>query len=64
MSTETEILIDSVKKNSVRAFDALYRLYSGKLYHFVMKISNRDSYISEEIVQRVFIGKSGHKSET
>ena len=55
MSTETEILIDSVKKNSVRAFDALYRLYSGKLYHFVMKISNRDSYISEEIVQRVFI---------
>ena len=55
MHSDTEILIQSLKNNSIRAFDALYQIYSARLYHFVMKISNRDSYISEEIVQRVFI---------
>ena len=30
-------------------------MYSAKLYNFIMKISNYDLYLAEEIVQRVFI---------
>ena len=55
MNSNTDILIQSLKNNSVRAFDALYLLYSARLYNFVLKISKGDMYMAEEIVQRVFI---------
>ena len=55
MNHDTEILIQPLKNNSVRAFDALYLLYSGRLYNFILKISKGDMYMAEEIVQRVFI---------
>ena len=55
MNHDTEILIQPLKNGSVKAFDALYQLYSARLYNFVLKISNGDTYMAEEIVQRVFI---------
>ncbi len=55
MNHDTEILIQPLKNGSVKAFDALYQLYSARLYNFVLKISKGDSYMAEEIVQRVFI---------
>lgn len=36
------------------AFNELYRSWSGKLYHFILKISNGDTYLAEELVQDVF----------
>ena len=55
MNHDTEILIQPLKNGSVKAFDALYQLYSAQLYNFVLKISKGDTYMAEEIVQRVFI---------
>ena len=55
MNHDTEILLQPLKNGSVKAFDALYQLYSARLYNFVLKISNGDTYMAEEIVQRVFI---------
>ena len=55
MNHDYEILIQPLKNGSVKAFDALYQLYSARLYNFVLKISNGDTYMAEEIVQRVFI---------
>ncbi len=55
MYPDSEKLVQSLNNNSIRAFDTLYQIYSARLYNFIFKISNRDSYISEEIVQRVFI---------
>lgn len=47
--------IQELREGSVKAFDFLYNQYSGKLYNFLMTISDRDTYLSEEIVQRVFV---------
>lgn len=55
MNHDNEILIQPLKNGSVKAFDALYQLYSARLYNFVLKISKGDTYMAEEIVQRVFI---------
>ena len=55
MNHDNEILIQPLKNGSVKAFDALYHLYSARLYNFVLKISKGDTYMAEEIVQRVFI---------
>ena len=55
MNHDTEKLIQPLKNGSVKAFDALYQLHSARLYNFVLKISNGDTYMAEEIVQRVFI---------
>lgn len=55
LTSEDKILVKLLQDNSTQAFDALYKRYSARLYNFVMKISNYDVYISEEIVQRVFI---------
>ncbi|KAA6300785.1 MAG: ECF RNA polymerase sigma factor SigL [Candidatus Ordinivivax streblomastigis] len=44
-----------LQQGSVPAFENLYNLYSGKLYHFILKISNRDTWQAEELVQRTFI---------
>ena len=55
MNHDNEILIQPLKNGSLKAFDALYQLYSARLYNFVLKISKGDTYMAEEIVQRVFI---------
>lgn len=47
--------IQELREGSVKAFDFLYNQYSGKLYNFLMTISDRDTYLSQEIVQRVFV---------
>lgn len=55
MKSNEKILIEQLLDGSVNAFDTLYNMYSAKLYNFIMKISNYDLYLAEEIVQRVFI---------
>lgn len=52
--TEKEEL-ELLRNASKQSFENLYRQYSGKLYNFVMKVSNGDKYTSEELVQRTFI---------
>ena len=52
--TEKEEL-ELLRNASKQSFENLYRQYSGKLYNFVMKVSNGDKYIAEELVQRTFI---------
>jgi RNA polymerase sigma-70 factor (family 1) len=52
---DENLQIKMLREGSVKAFDYLYDQYSGKLYNFMMTISGRDTYISEEIVQRVFV---------
>lgn len=37
------------------SFEYLYERWSGKLYHFVLRMSRGDRYLAEEIVQSVFI---------
>lgn len=45
----------ALSKGSDKAFENIYRQYSGKLYNFVMTISHGDHYMAEEIVQSTFI---------
>ncbi|MDR0698923.1 MAG: RNA polymerase sigma-70 factor [Tannerella sp.] len=44
-----------LKEGNTSAFESLYNQYSGKLYHFVMKITNGNTWLTEELVQRTFI---------
>lgn len=55
MKNEYADIIIGLKSGSFDAFEQVYKLYSGKLYSFVMKISKGDSYWAEEIVQRTFV---------
>lgn len=55
MKHEYDDIIIGLKSESFDAFEKIYKLYSGKLYNFVMKISKGDSYWAEEIVQRTFV---------
>lgn len=55
MENEYVDIIIGLKSGSFDAFEKIYKLYSGKLYNFVMKISKGDSYWAEEIVQRTFV---------
>jgi RNA polymerase sigma-70 factor (ECF subfamily) len=36
-------------------FKQLYQSYSGKIYNYILSISNNNTYIAEEIVQITFI---------
>lgn len=47
--------LSQLKKASTEAFEKLYFRYNAKLYNFVMKISNGDKYMAEELIQRTFI---------
>ncbi len=47
--------LTELKNGSVKAFEAIYNRYSGKLYNFIMTISKGDKYMAEEIVQSTFI---------
>ena len=55
MENEYVDIIIGLKSGSFEAFEKVYKLYSGKLYNFVMKISPGDSYWAEEVVQRTFV---------
>lgn len=52
--TEKEEL-ELLRTASKQSFELLYHRYSAKLYNFVLKVSNGDRYIAEELVQRTFI---------
>lgn len=54
MSDEVKELV-ALKSGSERAFESIYNRYSGKLYNFIMTISQGDSYLAEEMVQSAFI---------
>lgn len=47
--------IHRLQKGDITSFEYLYNIWSGKLYNFVMRISKGDTYLTEEIVQSVFI---------
>lgn len=47
--------ICNLKQGHIASFEYLYNAWSGKLYNFVMRISRGDVYLTEEIVQSVFI---------
>lgn len=47
--------LHALKGGSDKAFETIYRRYSGKLYNFIMTISRGDTYLAEEIVQSTFI---------
>ncbi len=47
--------LSSLKSGSDKAFETIYKRYSGKLYNFIMTISQGDTYMAEEIVQSTFI---------
>ena len=55
MENEYVDIIIGLKSGSFEAFEKVYKLYSGKLYNFLMKISRGDSYWAEEVVQRTFV---------
>ncbi|MCL3781020.1 RNA polymerase sigma-70 factor [Prolixibacteraceae bacterium JC049] len=53
--SNTEItILRQLKKGDVKAFDALYSMYSSKLYSFALK-ALKSSSLAEEILQEVFI---------
>lgn len=52
---DDSFLLERLKKGDIACFEILYQKYSGRLYNFVLKISNGDFYMAEEIVQRVFV---------
>ena len=54
-NSEITLLLQQLTDGSFKAFEQIYRIYSGKLYNFVMRISYGNQYMSEEIVQQSFI---------
>lgn len=50
-----QIHISKLKRGEMASFEYLYNTWSPKLYNFVMRISHGDTYVSEEIVQSVFV---------
>jgi RNA polymerase sigma-70 factor (ECF subfamily) len=52
--TERDELL-ALKGGCSKAFEALYNRYAGKLYHFMMKLTNGDSWMAEEMVQTAFV---------
>lgn len=53
--SEEILLVRLLAEGSEQAFSLLYNRYAGKLYNFLLKLSDGNQYLSEEIVQRVFI---------
>ena len=47
--------LNTLKNGSDKAFEIIYKRYSGKLYNFVMTISHGDRYMAEEVVQSTFV---------
>jgi RNA polymerase sigma-70 factor (ECF subfamily) len=45
----------ALRNGSEKAFENIYKQYSGKLYNFILSISHGDRYMTEEVVQTTFI---------
>ena len=54
-NNKINIWLNQLSNGSFHAFERLYQHYSGKLYNFVMRLSQGNQYMSEEIVQQAFI---------
>ncbi len=50
---ESDLIL--LQKGSAEAFERIFHQYSGKLYHFVLKLAGGNRYLAEEMVQRTFI---------
>ena len=48
-------LLHRLHEGDAEAFSILYDQYSGKLYSFILKISNNNQYLAEDITQNVFL---------
>ena len=46
--------LNDLRNGSFKAFEKIYNQYSGKLYHFILRIFNGDTYVAEDIVQSTF----------
>jgi RNA polymerase sigma-70 factor (family 1) len=42
------------QEDNIDSFNSLYQFWSGKLYNFILKISNGDTFLAEDLVQDVF----------
>lgn len=47
--------IARLRQGNHASFEYLYNCWSGKLYNFVMRISQQESTLAEELVQEVFV---------
>jgi RNA polymerase sigma-70 factor (ECF subfamily) len=54
MDNDYEIL-NLLRQGSADAFKELYNRHSGRLYNFIRKINNGNTYQTEELVQQTFI---------
>lgn len=57
---QEEIIVDNQILNKIKAgdtacFEYLYRKYKGRIYNFILSLSNGDFYLAEEITQNVFL---------
>jgi RNA polymerase sigma-70 factor (ECF subfamily) len=55
MGNDNYFNLKLLKEGNTSAFESLYNWYSGKLYHFIMKITNGNIWLTEELVQRTFV---------
>lgn len=46
---------NELKSGCLKAFEKIYNQYSAKLYNYVLKISQGDRYLAEEVVQTAFM---------
>ncbi|GAB6119454.1 RNA polymerase sigma-70 factor [Dysgonomonas termitidis] len=53
MNEKEKLLL--LSQGSNEAFEHMYYLYSGKLYNFIMKLTQGNNHVAEELVQRTFI---------
>lgn len=47
--------LTELKQGCSKAFERIYMRYSGKLYNFILTVSNGDEYLAEEMVQSAFV---------
>lgn len=55
MARDDYLNLKLLKNGSEPAFEHLYNQYSGKVYHFVLRLTNGNEWQTEELVQRTFI---------
>lgn len=53
MNEKEKLLL--LSQGSNEAFEHMYFLYSGKLYNFIMKLTQGNRHVTEELVQRTFV---------
>lgn len=56
-------LVEMMKDDDYKSFDALYCRYRGKVYHFIVTLSHGDYYMAEDTVQVVFVKLWEHRHE-